>query len=504
MNLPFVSRLRAPSRHVVLMQLAVAIVSAAGWALIEKKARRFKIQCTGIVGFLSAVILLESVFMFPYAMTAIPISDVYYQLAQEDLGGGILELPMALDRQAPGGRWYLNLFIRMYEATIHHHPIVGGLAGRPDPGVIIFNETTPYIREMLGADRVLHHNIEDPFHQDWTALERVGPSMLQSYNIDYIILHKDTLFDDEFAFLNDAISQRLGEPFFDDGTVIAYRVVADNSVEWPETDHLAIVAGKGWYLPLWNGAKVVRRMVQSGEIVVLSPECQVVRLALGLSSRPDTGNLFRISANGHPLEITFVPSEKTAFLTRPFQLEKGYNVVSFENMVDSQYVGGVADEMQFYIEVFRLEVVPADAIQLVSQSLVAQFGQSIELVGVDWEIEDVDMAQSVYVTLYWRAVMPVEESYKVFVHLLDQTGDLVAQHDSVPVNWVLPTNAWQPGDIIVDRHQVMLPQNHQIGKIGEIGIGMYHPENLQRLDVAVLDGDVRSVDGSIRLPWVVP
>ena len=173
-------------------------------------------------------------------------------------------------------------------------------------------------------------------------------------------------------------------------------------------------------------------------------------------------------------------------------------------MVDSQYVGGVADEMQFYIEVFRLEVVPADAIQLVSQSLVAQFGQSIELVGVDWEIEDVDMAQSVYVTLYWRAVMPVEESYKVFVHLLDQTGDLVAQHDSVPVNWVLPTNAWQPGDIIVDRHQVMLPQNHQIGKIGEIGIGMYHPENLQRLDVAVLDGDVRSVDGSIRLPWVVP
>ena len=75
--------------------------------------------------------------MFPYAMTEIPISDVYYQLSNENVDGGILELPIALDRQPPEGRWYRNVFLRMYEATVHHHPIVGGISNRPDPNAMV-------------------------------------------------------------------------------------------------------------------------------------------------------------------------------------------------------------------------------------------------------------------------------------------------------------------------------------------------------------------------------
>lgn len=504
MNLPFVSRLRAPSRHFVLMQLAIAVTSAAGWTFVEKKIERFKVLRIGTIGLLSAVILFESLFMFPYAMTTVPISKVYDQLAQENLAGGILELPMALDREAPEGRWYLNLFLRMYEATIHHHPIVGGLAGRPDPEVIVFNETTPYIREMLGGARVWRQNIEDPFHQDWAVLERVGPSILQSDNIDYVILHINMLSKGEFAFLNEAISRQSGVPFFDDGTVVAYRIVADPSVEWPMTDRLAVIAGQGWYLPLWNGAKVVRRMVGNGEIVILSPERQTVHLILDLNSRPGTASLIQMSANGHPLETAVVPEEGMTLLTHPFQLEKGYNVVSLEKVGDSEYMGIAADMMQFDVEVSRLKIVPVDTVQLVSQSLVAQLGQSIELVGVDWEVGGGDMAQNVDVTLYWSTVAPVEGNYKVFVHLLDHTGNLIAQHDGVPVNWTLPTDDWPLEDVIVDRHQITLPAGRQVSEIREISIGMYHLESLQRLDATVLDGDARSVDNSIRLWWVTP
>ncbi|MGB3904526.1 MAG: hypothetical protein WBB22_06345, partial [Anaerolineae bacterium] len=171
MNLPLINTLRAPSRHVVLMQLGVAVMAAAGWALLEERLRRFTPTRICILGVLSAMVVFESLFKFPYPITRIPVSDVYLQLAQENRGGGILELPMALTREAPEGQWYLNIFLRMYEATIHRHPIVGGLANRPDPQVIIFNETTPYIRELLGADRLLHASVEDPFSQDWSVLE---------------------------------------------------------------------------------------------------------------------------------------------------------------------------------------------------------------------------------------------------------------------------------------------------------------------------------------------
>ena len=122
---------------------------------------------------------------------------------------------------------------------------------------------------------------------------------------------------------------------------------------------------------------------------------------------------------------------------------------------------------------------------------------------VNWQINGrEETSQTLQVTLHWRAINPVEESFKVFIHILDQNGDLIAQDDSVPVNWFLPTNVWQPGDVVIDRHQVVLPPDRQVS---EIRIGMYHPESMERLNVLVLDGvDVQSVDSSLRLQWVDP
>ena len=99
-----------------------------------------------------------------------------------------------------------------------------------------------------------------------------------------------------------------------DGTVVAYRVMAADSIDWPRVDQMTVVASKGWYLPLWNGARVVRRMVENGQVVILSPERQIARLKLELNSRPDANNLVQISVNGHlPLEAMLAAtSYKTA------------------------------------------------------------------------------------------------------------------------------------------------------------------------------------------------
>jgi hypothetical protein len=357
----------------------------------------------------------------------------------------------------------------------------------------------------VGADRILQQG-EDPFHQDWTVLKSVGPNILQSYNIDYVILHKDALFDDEFVFLHEAITSHMGTPFFNDGTVVAYRVEADSMFEWPTVDHLVIVAGKGWYLPLWNGEKIVRRMIGNGEIILLSPDHQTVQLEIEWNSRPDQiVKLVQISTNGIPLETAIVPRDGTKLISHPYQLNKGFNLVSIESMGDTQYSDQVADVMQFDLDVSQLKIIPSEMTQ-VNLPITAQFGESIELIGVKWKINnEEELPRTVEIALNWYAKKQVEESYKVFIHILDQNENLITQVDSIPVNWYLPTNAWQPEKVIVDWYQIKLPTDYQVSEIGKIRIGMYHPDSLQRLEVKTLVGEnVVVADSSLVFPWVTP
>ena len=58
------------------------------------------------------------------------------------------------------------------------------------------------------------------------------------------------------------------------------------------------------------------------------------------------------------------------------------------------------------------------------------------------------------VYLYWSASQPITQSLKVFVHVLNEAGQLVAQDDSVPALWTSPTDAWQPGQTIIDFHAI--------------------------------------------------
>jgi len=79
------------------------------------------------------------------------------------------------------------------------------------------------------------------------------------------------------------------------------------------------------------------------------------------------------------------------------------------------------------------------------------FGDEIELVGYDLP-ERVAPGDRLRVALYWHALRPAPTDYKVFIHLFDISDQLVAQDDSVPVNWSYPTTSWQPDEYIRDEH----------------------------------------------------
>lgn len=119
----------------------------------------------------------------------------------------------------------------------------------------------------------------------------------------------------------------------------------------------------------------------------------------------------------------------------------------------------------------------------------ATLGESIELVGYDLPPGPWHAGGIVTVTLFWQAPTPIRLDYSIFVHLLDGTGQLVAQNDSAPVGGSRPTTTWAEDEMIIDRRGLPLPNDLQPGEY-DIRLGMYLPASGERLPVRDASGSL--------------
>jgi hypothetical protein len=131
---------------------------------------------------------------------------------------------------------------------------------------------------------------------------------------------------------------------------------------------------------------------------------------------------------------------------------------------------------------------PQDTLQVSEASL----GGRIDLLGYDVE-PVVRLGESVEVTLYWQARQEMEISYKVFVHLYDTEGNIVAQQDRVPGLGARPTTAWEVGEVLGDRYTLSVSSQSAPGTY-RVAVGLCDPNTGQRLRVHAPDGERLSQD----------
>ncbi len=126
-----------------------------------------------------------------------------------------------------------------------------------------------------------------------------------------------------------------------------------------------------------------------------------------------------------------------------------------------------------------VEISPTESSPQPTHLLTANFGQQMALVGYDVK----QTGQDLTVTLHWQALAPMPVDYTVFVHLLDQNGQRVAQHDNTPW-WQLPipTTTWQANEKLLDQHNLSLPPNLPAGTY-HLQVGVYFWQTMQRLTV---------------------
>ncbi len=107
-------------------------------------------------------------------------------------------------------------------------------------------------------------------------------------------------------------------------------------------------------------------------------------------------------------------------------------------------------------------------------------GDRIRFLGYNLLNSEVEAGDILPLTLFWEALEPVEERYKVFIHLLDTQDHIVGQRDAEPGGGARITTTWQEGEIIADNHGLLILPGTPPGEY-RVEMGMYSLRSGERL-----------------------
>lgn len=130
-----------------------------------------------------------------------------------------------------------------------------------------------------------------------------------------------------------------------------------------------------------------------------------------------------------------------------------------------------------------------------------RLGDEIELLGFDLDATTVAPGDTLNLTLYWRALRPMQNAYTVFNQVIDRvTAAKAGQVDGMPVCDRNPTGQWFAGDIVADTYTLPIASDAAPGSYTLIS-GMYNPATGARLEITAPGGE--TVGGEAALAEIV-
>jgi hypothetical protein len=108
------------------------------------------------------------------------------------------------------------------------------------------------------------------------------------------------------------------------------------------------------------------------------------------------------------------------------------------------------------------------------------FGPEITLAAYELQAGD-----QLVTTLYWQSQSRPDIPYTVFIHVVDEAGNIPIQQDIMPQNGRLPTTCWQPQEIITDTHELDMTLL-EAGRYYVV-VGLYDQETATRLGEITLE-----------------
>ncbi|MBN1813879.1 MAG: glycosyltransferase family 39 protein [Anaerolineae bacterium] len=119
-------------------------------------------------------------------------------------------------------------------------------------------------------------------------------------------------------------------------------------------------------------------------------------------------------------------------------------------------------------------------VAVIPNSMDVDFAGVVRLLGYEIDPTAVEPGGTVEVTVYWQALARTDLHHAIFVHLLSDTGVMVAQRDTYPGLGRYPSTAWEPSVVFADTYRVHIPETAYAPDVGYIQVGIYAiapPEN---------------------------
>ncbi len=133
----------------------------------------------------------------------------------------------------------------------------------------------------------------------------------------------------------------------------------------------------------------------------------------------------------------------------------------------------------------------------IGHPLEIRLGETVRLLGYDLGPTEARPGGSLHLTLCWQGLGLMDNSYTIFLHLLDEEGNIRGQRDSEPSQGTLPTSGWVKGEVIIDGYEIPIAPDAAPGQY-TIALGMYDADTGERLPVFDAGGNLLGDHISLR------
>lgn len=128
-----------------------------------------------------------------------------------------------------------------------------------------------------------------------------------------------------------------------------------------------------------------------------------------------------------------------------------------------------------------------DADASVPNPVDAQFDVLVKLRGYEVIQTAAQPGGAIDIDLYWEVTAQPPGDYLLFVHLIDDTGTIVAQRDTHPGLGNFPSRLWRPGNRFVESIRLPIPETAYVPTKATLSVGLYAP-GAYRLGITGPDG----------------
>lgn len=450
--------MRRPDRFNIFLGLPFAMLAAMGTTVLQ---RRLAVKWFAPLALVIALAIVAEYSQAPYPLTTTAVPAWYQQLAQEPGDFAILGIPI--------GPYYADKYYMHYQIQ-HGKPIVGGHVSRRPPEALAYMEASPFLDDML------YRRIMDP------TVEAVSHELryLAAANVRYVVLNKHFSTAEQIEAWK---AWLLVQPRYEDESVVVYATAPHAGIDFTVMEQLTPQVG----------------LIQTTFAPAEARQGDLVTIDVGWAGQGATDGDYAACIdlldtqqvekqhNCYPLSPTW-PTSRWAVN----EVVRGQIIVQ----VDPHLAGGdyqiqlrLADgagQMQgqpVTLGALAVTELPRTFAPPQPQQVTnLQLGESIALLGYD-----ITVADTLQLTLYWQARTPIDHSYKVFVHLIDQrSGAILAQSDAPPRQWGYPTTWWEAGEVVAET--IELPLDPTFTAPRTLRLGMYDDQTGDRLPLHSDDG----------------